>query len=149
MPKVNDAQIKVSEPWSPRTRNQSAKLNPISENQGTNRPGAQNPSKASKERVAEGAIVDVVTRNRSTVGDRPFDNDGMNLAQKAGRGRNPSEGGKTMGSFSQKPNTGMNRNTSDGGSKESTDARGQVKSPRTDTRSYPKRGANARGRNSR
>lgn len=148
MPKTND-QIKVSEPWSLKSRNSSTTTKTFRpENEGSNRPGNKNPGRASKESVAEGAIVDVVTRNRSNAGDKPFDTAKENLSQKVGRGRNPGEGGRVMGSFSQKPNTRMSRNASSARKEEVADAGGQVSKGRTSQRAYPKRGANASGRNS-
>jgi hypothetical protein len=147
MPKVNDGQIKVSEPWTLKTRNQGESTKTwIEENQGSNRPGTKNPGRASKSQVQEGAIVDVISRNKSDK-DGVFGTEKSNLSQKAGRGRNPGDGGRTMDSFSQSTNIKLNRNATIASKEKVADASGQVSKGRTDQRSYPKKGSNAKGRN--
>ena len=147
MPVLN-GEIKVSEPWSIRTRNKGKRSEPAqAAPQNTLSTRNKGAGVSAKKAPPERPIVDVVTRNRSVVGDRPFDDVGQNLSQKAEpKRRSRGSGGKTMDSFSQKPNQSMSRNSSVP-SKTMGSQTPHIGSGVTKVRKYPAKGANAKGDN--
>lgn len=147
MPNQED-QIKKSEPWSIKTRNRSVESKTFQEaNKGTNMSGTRNKGTASKTATKEGAIVDVITRNKSSQNDRPFGGEKVNLSQKAGKGNNRGDGGKTMDTFSVTSQAKIKRNPTIS-RKEMSQDEGLVSKGKSSQKTYPKRGANASGANS-
>lgn len=150
---VTNGEIKVSEPWTPKTRNRGVRQEPtIAASQKV--ASSRNPSKASKTAPQEGAIVDVITRNKSVSGDKPWTAEGVSLSQKAEpKRRNRESGGKTMDTFSQKPNHGLSRNPSkpvkvmEGKTPKVSSGKTVAKQPRYASagNSKARRGANANG----
>ena len=143
---VTNGEIKVSESWSLKTRNKGRRAEPSTQApQNTLR--TRNSGSSPKSSVAEGPIVDAINRNKSVSSDKPFTTDGVSLSQKAEpKRRNSESGGRTMDSFSQNPNTNMNRNGG-GASKEMGSQKPTIKTSRASVRKYPVKGANARGAN--
>lgn len=145
---VSNGQVKVSEPWTIKTRNRGKRSEPAQaapQNSLSSRNKGAGTS--AKSEAPERPIVDVVKRNKSTVGDRPFDNVGTSVAQKAEpKRRNRESGGREMDTFSQKPNQSLRRNGSTP-SKEMGSHTPDVASGKTKVRKYPAKGANATGAN--
>lgn len=144
---TNQEQIKTNTPWKLKKGQEgTVRKTFIETNPGNNSVEAENQSRAVKEWTPDGTIVDVKTRNKSSVNERPAFGDKVNLSQKAGRGRNPASGGKTMGEFSQKKNHTLSRNAATA-SRTMDGLKAKISSGSTSVRKYPAKGANARGRN--
>lgn len=139
---VTNGEVKVSEPWSPKSRNKGQKQEPT-QAAPQNRQTSKNPSKTVKAWTPDGATVSVLSRNKSVSSDKPWDTDGVSLSQKAApKRRSRGSGGKTMDTFSQNPNGSVSRNPSTP-VKVMEGKSNDVSTKRASKRSYGARGANA------